>query len=248
MKRLFLIFVCVFAMMMIFSVNCFAAEIDTDDLVPDDAIIVASGDKLLPNHTYYVVWMPYGDAYVGSGYMCIEAVSVNNNVAASSAKFNTFSASTYSSVSAWYGQNNAIVNYVDGYDWEQSAFVFPVVDVTKLEYNKYYTVSMTIPDDGREYYLQSYEKDTYQGVVYTYEFCEHVYDNDDDYSCNVCGYNRPRPSVLTGLTGFSTFVIKILTEFAVAITKSPLLLLGVVGIPVTGLGVGILSRLFVQRV
>lgn len=55
-------------------------------------------------------------------------------------------------------------------------------------------------------------------------------------------------AIIEGLTGVSTFVIGITTEMAGAIAETPLLLLGVVGIPVVGLGVGILSRLFSQRV
>lgn len=55
-------------------------------------------------------------------------------------------------------------------------------------------------------------------------------------------------AIIESLTGVSTFVIGITTEMAGAIAETPLLLLGVVGIPVVGLGVGILSRLFSQRV
>lgn len=54
--------------------------------------------------------------------------------------------------------------------------------------------------------------------------------------------------IISGLSGLSAFVIGITTEMAEAIAGNPLLLLGVAGIPLVGLGVGILSRLFSQRV
>ena len=76
----------------------------------------------------------------------------------------------------------------------------------------------------------------------------HVYDNDKDLTCNYCDYNRPQPRVWENLTGLSAFVIAIVVELATAITKSPLMLLAIVGIPCVGLGAGILRRLFSQRV
>lgn len=76
----------------------------------------------------------------------------------------------------------------------------------------------------------------------------HVYDNDKDLTCNYCDYKRPQPRVWENLTGLSAFVIAIVVELATAITKSPLMLLAIVGIPCVGLGAGILRRLFSQRV
>lgn len=84
--------------------------------------------------------------------------------------------------------------------------------------------------------------------TYTNPEPTHVYDNDKDYTCNYCSYKRPQPRVWENLSGLSAFIIAIVVEFAVAISKNSLLLLAVVGIPFVGFGIGILSRLFNQRV
>lgn len=95
----------------------------------------------------------------------------------------------------------------------------------------------------------------------------HFYDNDCDPDCNVCGMKRQtshqyngfnddfcnlcgyeRFNLFSGLNLFSGFVISVVVEFALFITDSPLLLIAVVAIPLIALGIGILCRLFDQRV
>lgn len=292
MKKVFAVLMCVVILCMTMCITAFAAETESD-LVPDGAEIIQDGQYFEAGKTYYVVWMPYG-AYSGGGFQCLEAVCVNGDLLSCSAKFNIFS--SLSNITTWYGgsnsaSNNAIVSVNSGYAWDESCFVFPDIDASRVERNKYYTVQFTVPSDGKNYQLKKVDDSKYSAEVYTYTPCEHVYSNtcdthcdkcnyersithtyindndhncsvcgftntnpthvydgDKDYTCNYCDYKRPQPRVWENLTGLSAFVIAIVVELATAITKSPLMLLAIVGIPCVGLGAGILRRLFSQRV
>lgn len=293
MKKVFAVLMCVVILCMTMCITAFAAETESD-LVPSGAEIVQDGQKLENGKTYYIVYVPYG-AYTGAGYNSISVISTSyGSYSNCPAMFHLVQ--SVSHAVGWYGESDGmnskmyLIDYRDT-KWDESCFVFPDVPANEIVRGEYYTVQFNVPDDGKQYYLDYLNEETYTAFIYTYTPCEHVYSNacdthcdkcnyersithtyindndhncsvcgftntnpthvydgDKDYTCNYCDYKRPQPRVWENLTGLSAFVIAIVVELATAITKSPLMLLAIVGIPCVGLGAGILRRLFSQRV
>ena len=196
MKKLLLIVMCLSMLCMVFSITAFASdELTQEDLVPDGAEIVQGGQSLENGKTYYIVWVPYG-AYSGGGYQLLVGVAGDlTGYYAFSIKINAYK--SLSSITGWYGEwevanSPYIITANQSQSWDESCFVFPDVAPNQIEKGKYYTVQFTVPNDNKTYYLRSDVGDLsqYSAQVYTYTPCEHLYDNSCDTHCNKCNHER----------------------------------------------------------
>jgi hypothetical protein len=273
MKRLLAVFLCVLVLCASFTLTAFADDTITEEnLVPVGAIEVNDGEVLLNGNTYYIVWMPYLD-YTESKVFSIQAVHQDGMTSSYyHVSVHYFNDSEFAKVTKWYGRsidNDCLVGYYYDLDdpWDESYFDFPDIDATEIQKDTYYTISFTVPDDGKTYTLDEPNDSVmsrYPASVYTYSPCSHIYDNDcdancntcnaerdnlihtydndNDNICNLCGFKRP-VSILSGVKDALSIVINVVKGIANTITKTPMLLLGAVILPIFSFGTGLLLRI-----
>lgn len=276
MKRLLAVFLCVLVLCASFTLTAFADDVTSEDLLPDGAIVVQDQEVLINGNTYYVVWTPYLD-FEGQTRLRLSAVHQDGvTLSYHHVQVNSFNDEGISKITKWYGaegKDDSIVThmYTGQYGiedpWDESYFTFPDVNASEIQKDTYYTISFTVPNDGKTYTLQYPHENTlskYPALLYTYSPCSHIYDNDcdancntcnaerdnlihtydndNDNTCNLCGFKRP-VSILSGVKDALSIVINVVKGIANTITKTPMLLLGAVILPIFSFGTGLLLRI-----